>query len=63
MQYDSTHFVFQIVTDFSKKTGDYKSLSAVDIQVIALTFQLEKENVGTDHIKTVPDSKVQALPD
>jgi RNA-binding protein NOB1 len=46
------------VTDFSKKTGDYKSLSAVDIQVIALTFQLEKENVGTNHIKTVPDNKV-----
>ncbi|XP_048751844.1 RNA-binding protein NOB1-like [Ostrea edulis] len=49
----------RIVTDFSKKTGDYKSLSAVDIQVIALTFQLEKENVGTDHIKTVPDSKIK----
>lgn len=49
----------KIVTDFSKKTGDYRSLSAVDIQVIALTYQLEKENVGTDHIKTVPDSKIE----
>eukprot|EP00105_Crassostrea_gigas_P027706 XP_011449138.1 PREDICTED: RNA-binding protein NOB1 isoform X2 [Crassostrea gigas] len=49
----------KIVTEFSKKTGDYRSLSAVDIQVIALTYQLEKENVGTDHIKTVPDSKIE----
>ncbi|XP_062580303.1 RNA-binding protein NOB1-like [Saccostrea cucullata] len=49
----------RIVTEFSKKTGDYKSLSPVDIQVIALTYQLEKENVGTDHIKTVPDNKIE----
>ena len=25
---------------------------------MALTLQLEKENVGIDHIKTVPDKKV-----
>ncbi|XP_061163583.1 RNA-binding protein NOB1-like [Saccostrea echinata] len=49
----------KIVTEFSKKTGDYKSLSSVDIHVIALTYQLEKENVGSDHIKTVPDNKIE----
>ncbi|KAG5884763.1 hypothetical protein JTB14_029243 [Gonioctena quinquepunctata] len=44
----------QIVTEFSKKTGDYPSLSATDIKVMALTYQLEKEKVGTDHIRLEP---------
>lgn len=42
------------VTEFSKKTGDYPSLSATDIQVMALTYQLEKEKVGTDHLNKEP---------
>lgn len=42
------------VTDFSKKTGDYPSLSATDIKVMALTYQLEKENVGVDHLRKEP---------
>ena len=46
------------MTDFSKKTGDYRSLSAVDIRLMALTYQLEKEHVGTGHIKTEPEKKV-----
>ncbi|XP_071172735.1 RNA-binding protein NOB1-like [Mytilus edulis] len=49
----------QIVSNFSKKTGDYKSLSAVDIKVLALTYQLEKEHVGSEHIKTVPERKIE----
>ncbi|XP_013174076.1 PREDICTED: RNA-binding protein NOB1 [Papilio xuthus] len=44
----------KFVTDFSKKTGDYTSLSATDIKVIALTYQLEKEKVGTEHLKSEP---------
>lgn len=40
------------------KTGDYKSLSAVDLKVMALTYQLEKEFVGLDHIKSAPERKV-----
>ena len=31
------------VAEFAKKTGDYPSLSAVDLQLIALTYQLELE--------------------
>jgi hypothetical protein len=46
--------MFVTVTEFSKKTGDYPSLSATDIKVIALTYQLEKEKVGTDHLKKEP---------
>lgn len=42
------------VTDFSKKTGDYPSLSATDIKVLALTYQLEKEFVGVEHLRTEP---------
>ncbi|XP_075694638.1 RNA-binding protein NOB1 isoform X1 [Rhinoderma darwinii] len=48
----------QLVTDFSKKTGDYVSLSAIDIKVLALTYQLEVEHVGTDHIRKEPPQKI-----
>ncbi|XP_015108916.1 RNA-binding protein NOB1 [Diachasma alloeum] len=51
----------QFVTEFAKKTGDYTSLSATDIKVIALTYQLEKEKVGTDHLKESP-AIVKTLP-
>ncbi|XP_006860265.1 PREDICTED: RNA-binding protein NOB1 [Chrysochloris asiatica] len=44
----------RLVTDFSKKTGDYPSLSATDIQVLALTYQLEAEFVGVSHLKQEP---------
>nr|XP_026498201.1 RNA-binding protein NOB1 [Vanessa tameamea] len=44
----------KFITEFSKKTGDYTSLSATDIKVMALTYQLEKEILGTSHLKTEP---------
>ncbi|KXJ11315.1 RNA-binding protein NOB1 [Exaiptasia diaphana] len=47
------------VTDFSKLTGDFKVLSAVDLRVLALTYQLEKEFCGTDHLKTKPANVVK----
>ncbi|PSN57590.1 hypothetical protein C0J52_00534 [Blattella germanica] len=47
----------QFITDFSKKTGDYPSLSSTDIKVMALTYQLEKEKVGTSHLNTTPTVK------
>lgn len=46
--------VILAVSDFSKLTGDYPSLSAVDIKVLALTYLLEKEHVGTDHLCKTP---------
>ncbi len=42
------------VTEFSKKTGDYTSLSATDIKLIALTHQLETQHVGIDHLRKSP---------
>ncbi|CAK1542370.1 unnamed protein product [Leptosia nina] len=44
----------QFITEFSKKTGDYRSLSATDIKVMALTYQLEKDIIGTEHLKYEP---------
>lgn len=48
----------QLVTDFSKNTGDYVSLSATDLKILALTYQLEVEHVGTEHIRKEPPQKV-----
>ncbi|KAM3624694.1 uncharacterized protein V6R79_000308 [Siganus canaliculatus] len=48
----------KLVSDFSKKTGDYPSLSATDIKVLALTYQLELEHVGSQHLKKEPEVKV-----
>lgn len=42
------------VTSVAKKTGDFATLSLVDLKVIALTYQLEKEHVGTDHLRDTP---------
>ncbi|KAK7114004.1 RNA-binding protein NOB1-like [Littorina saxatilis] len=45
------------VSDFAKKTGDYRNLSLVDISVLALTYMLEKQHEGTTHIRTAPVNK------
>jgi RNA-binding protein NOB1 len=44
------------VTEFARKTGDYNSLSSVDIQVLGLLYDLEKEGCGGDmsHVRTTP---------
>ena len=44
----------RFVTEFAKKTGDFATLSLTDLTVVALTYQLEKELVGTDHLRTEP---------
>ena len=42
------------MTEFSKKTGDYASLSATDIRVMAVTYMLETQHVGTNHLREEP---------
>ena len=44
------------IIDFARQTGDYQSLSSVDIQVLALAYDLEKEGCNGDigHIRTTP---------
>ena len=48
-----------LATEFAKQTGDFRSLSVVDLKVLALTYQLEKEHCGIDHIKTKPTKQVR----
>ncbi|XP_067637123.1 RNA-binding protein NOB1 [Eurosta solidaginis] len=50
--------------EFAKKTGDYVSLSGIDIKVIALAYELESDTVGIQHLRTEPVvSKVIASKD
>ncbi|XP_076470243.1 RNA-binding protein NOB1-like isoform X2 [Babylonia areolata] len=45
------------VSDFAKKTGDYRHLSKPDISVLALTYMLEKQYSGEEHIRKEPLNK------
>ncbi|KXT04912.1 hypothetical protein AC578_3492 [Pseudocercospora eumusae] len=48
----------KIVTDFARKTGDLSVLSKPDIQIIALTYELECERNGGDwRLRRVPGQK------
>ncbi|XP_017073823.1 RNA-binding protein NOB1 [Drosophila eugracilis] len=40
--------------EFAKRTGDYASLSGIDLKVISLTYELEADTVGTDHLRKEP---------
>ncbi|KAG0300218.1 Nin1 binding protein [Dissophora globulifera] len=42
------------VAAFSRKTGDYAVLSATDLRVLALTYQLELEKCGMKRIRAEP---------
>ncbi|XP_045120933.1 RNA-binding protein NOB1-like isoform X3 [Portunus trituberculatus] len=45
----------KFVNEFSKKTGDYASLSLADIKVLALTYELEVEvQGGNSHLNSEP---------
>lgn len=43
-----------LVAAFARKTGDAAVLSATDLRVLALTYQLEFENCGMKRIRTEP---------
>ncbi|NXM39816.1 NOB1 protein, partial [Gymnorhina tibicen] len=51
--------LLRLVTEFSKKTGDYPSLSAADLQVLALTCQLQTEIDGPGCLRWEPQDKVR----
>ncbi|KAF4036366.1 Nin one binding (NOB1) Zn-ribbon like [Phytophthora infestans] len=42
------------VVNFSRKTGDFTYLSLTDLRVMALSYQLEVEANGADHLRTSP---------
>ncbi|EEB08385.1 ribosome biogenesis protein Nob1 [Schizosaccharomyces japonicus yFS275] len=46
------------VSEFAKRTGDYAFLSATDLQVLALTYELEYKNNGGDwRLRSFPGQK------
>ena len=45
------------VSDFARKTGDFASLSAVDLRVIAVAYDMEVAMSGSSHLKTEPTIK------
>ena len=49
---------FLLVTNYAKKTGDYAFLSAVDLRLLALTYQLYEENVGVEKLNLEPKVNV-----
>ncbi|KAI9209857.1 Nin one binding Zn-ribbon like-domain-containing protein [Polychytrium aggregatum] len=42
------------VIAFSKKTGDFATLSITDLKILALTYMLEREAKGVSHLRTEP---------
>ncbi|KAI9499178.1 Nin one binding Zn-ribbon like-domain-containing protein [Zychaea mexicana] len=51
---DPTEDAMKAVVEFSKKTGDYASLSLPDLKVLALTYTLEARANGIDGIRKEP---------
>ena len=49
------------VSNFSRKTGDYSNLSAVDLHLLALTYQLCKENLNEEEFKQLKLEPVKNL--
>ncbi|KAL9612698.1 MAG: hypothetical protein Q9167_002734 [Letrouitia subvulpina] len=49
----------KIVSDFARKTGDLVVLSKVDIQVLALTHQIQYDKNGDSSIHTTPGQKIE----
>ena len=47
-----------LVANYAKKTGDYAFLSAVDLRLLGLTYQLYQENVGTENLNLEPKINV-----
>lgn len=39
---------------FARQTGDLRSLSRVDLKVIALAYMLERQETGAGHLRTAP---------
>ena len=49
-----------IVRNFARQTGDFRGLSIVDLKVLALAYQLDKEyNGGDDHLRKEPAKPVR----
>lgn len=47
-------FFYRAASSFARQTGDLRSLSRVDLRVIALTYMLERQETGASHLRTTP---------
>lgn len=50
------------VCDFSRKVGEYFELSATDIEILALAYQMEVEKNGTKNVRSEPRINGQNRP-
>ncbi|KAH9290453.1 hypothetical protein KI387_034570, partial [Taxus chinensis] len=64
---DPSEEALKQIISFAKATGDLRSLSDVDIKLLALTYTLEAQVHGTAHLRTKPPPlhvlKVRRLPE
>ncbi|KAL8950382.1 MAG: hypothetical protein Q9222_003580 [Ikaeria aurantiellina] len=44
----------KIVTDFARRTGDLAVLSKPDLEILAITYELEAQKKGTSNIRVIP---------
>ncbi|KAL9586111.1 MAG: hypothetical protein Q9203_003970, partial [Teloschistes exilis] len=49
----------KIVSDVARKTGDFAVLSRPDLDILALTYELELQRNGSSNIRTVPGQKLE----
>ncbi|KAI4178753.1 MAG: hypothetical protein L6R41_008231 [Letrouitia leprolyta] len=49
----------KVVADFARKTGDLVVLSRSDIEILALTFDLESQGNGLSNIRTAPGQQLR----
>ncbi|KAL8672073.1 MAG: hypothetical protein Q9168_003468 [Polycauliona sp. 1 TL-2023] len=49
----------KIITDFARRTGDLAVLSKPDLQILALTYELESRASGLSNIRTFPRQKLE----
>eukprot|EP00613_Pedinella_sp_CCMP2098_P068455 CAMPEP_0171906282 /NCGR_PEP_ID=MMETSP0993-20121228/5913_1 /TAXON_ID=483369 /ORGANISM="non described non described, Strain CCMP2098" /LENGTH=515 /DNA_ID=CAMNT_0012538079 /DNA_START=19 /DNA_END=1562 /DNA_ORIENTATION=+ len=47
----------EFVVRFSKASGDYATMSLVDLKVLALAYMLERQESGDKHLRAVPTGK------
>jgi rRNA maturation endonuclease Nob1 len=46
------------VAQFARKTGDFRELSLPDLEILALTYMLESETNGIEHLRTEPKRSI-----
>ncbi|KAI4124598.1 MAG: hypothetical protein LQ338_004717 [Usnochroma carphineum] len=49
----------KIITNFATRTGDLAVLSRPDVEILALTYQLEEQRNGLSYIRTSPAQQLQ----